>query len=588
MGQHPPTGPSTLQLRQFPTPTSTRRTPIRPHSHHTWHSHPSVTYATLQTLQWTQHSIPHLGRVQATNHEHLLSMAQTPRHASSEHRPYHQQAPHISTATMAPTQTIPCHTHLLSCPRSLWTQTHYHRSIHHTPRRSRDSTSQNILPPPLPQSSQHHMGGSQALHTTPRLTFRSKQHPPPHHSDMACPEVQMGNQHPVHLATGICILEAEEAMGQRQNNNIVPQQYTGPPAQGRCHRIRHNGPTNLAISTWQCLYTRTMESPAQLHAHHLHFHSSQHDQRWPSRIFQQRPTWETATQPTHPHPPMETKTQSGHNYSGHYTGTWLLPLHPHWIFPPQQAHSQPQSPPHPTHTWHRTPQLPIQRLPSPRTNMATDPRHGHRQSNITNPCQHTHHTTRSQLATSIPTTTAPPPSSTRTVHLPSLCGQPHDHRTTTHLQQPPLSNPRTTRLYQLPIQLELVGDSHFLGFTLHLANRSITFNQPTSPWQIRDACSAGSRRLTLSGLLSRGTTIHRYSFPSNIVHSSLETLLQAYISKGHNETLCRHTLKKLFSTCNPVAWTDLWTSPTTSPTLPTCSELTGFLGPLWHRPQLRD
>ena len=108
--------------------------------------------------------------------------------------------------------------------------------------------------------------------------------------------------------------------------------------------------------------------------------------------------------------------------------------------------------------------------------------------------------------------------------------------------------------YQLPIQFELVGDSHFLGFTLHLANRSITFNQPTSPWQIRDACSAGSRRLTLSGLLSRGTTIHRYSFPSNIVHSSLETLLQAYISKGHNETLCRHTLKKLFNTCNPVAW----------------------------------
>ena len=108
--------------------------------------------------------------------------------------------------------------------------------------------------------------------------------------------------------------------------------------------------------------------------------------------------------------------------------------------------------------------------------------------------------------------------------------------------------------YQLPIQLELVGDSHVLGFTLHLANRSITFNQPTSPWQIRDACSAGSRRLTLSGLLSRGTTIHRYSFPSNIVHSSLETLLQAYISKGHNETLCRQTLKKLFNTCNPVAW----------------------------------
>ena len=107
--------------------------------------------------------------------------------------------------------------------------------------------------------------------------------------------------------------------------------------------------------------------------------------------------------------------------------------------------------------------------------------------------------------------------------------------------------------YQLPIQLELVGDTHFLGFTLNLENRSITFNQPTSPWQIRDACSAGSRRLTLSGLLSRGTTIHRYTWPSSTVHSSLETLLQAYISKGHNESLCRLTLKKLFRTCTPVA-----------------------------------
>ena len=147
---------------------------------------------------------------------------------------------------------------------------------------------------------------------------------------------------------------------------------------------------------------------------------------------------------------MATKTQSGHNHGRHYTGTWLLPLHPHWILPPQQAHSQPQSPSHCPHTGHCTPQLPIQRLPSPRTNMATDPRHGHRQSNITNPCQHTHHTPWSQLATSIPTTTTAPRSSTRAVHLPSLCGQPHDHRTTTYLQQPPLPNPCTTRFLSTP------------------------------------------------------------------------------------------------------------------------------------------
>ena len=285
MGQHPPTGPPTLPMCQLLTPTSTLRTPLRPHRHYPWHSHPAVTLATLQTLQRTQHSIPHLGTVQATNHKHLLSMAQTPRHASPKHWPHHQQTPHIPTPTMAPTQTTPRSTHLLSCPRSLWTQTHHHRSIHHTPRRSWDSTSQNILPTPLPQSSQHYMGRSKALHTTPRLTFRSKQQPPSHHSDMACSEVQMGNKHPVHLATGIRLLEAEEAMGQRQNNHIVPQQYTGPPAQGRRHCIGYNGKTNLAISTWQRLHTRTMESSSHLHALHLHLHSSQHDQRWPCGIF---------------------------------------------------------------------------------------------------------------------------------------------------------------------------------------------------------------------------------------------------------------------------------------------------------------
>ena len=143
----------------------------------------------------------------------------------------------------------------------------------------------DILPTPLPKGSQHYMGRSKTLHTTPRFTFRSKQQPPSHHSDMACPEVQMGNKHPVHLATGIRLLEAEEAMGQRQNNHFIPKQYIGPPTQSRRYCIGHNGQTNLAISTGQCLHTRTMESSSHLHALHLHLHSPQHDQWWPGGIF---------------------------------------------------------------------------------------------------------------------------------------------------------------------------------------------------------------------------------------------------------------------------------------------------------------
>ena len=95
----------------------------------------------------------------------------------------------------------------------------------------------------------------------------------------------MGNKHPVHLATGIRVFEAEEALGQRQNNHILQEQHIGPPAQSSRNCIGHNGQTNLAISTWQRLHTRTMESSSHLHAHHLHFHPSQHDQWWPCRIF---------------------------------------------------------------------------------------------------------------------------------------------------------------------------------------------------------------------------------------------------------------------------------------------------------------
>ena len=46
---------------------------------------------------------------------------------------------------------------------------------------------------------------------------------------------------------------------------------------------------------------------------------------------------------------------------------------------------------------------------------------------------------------------------------------------------------------------------------------------------------------------------YRYTWPPSAVHSSLETLLQCYIRKGHDESLCRHTLKKLFKSSSPVA-----------------------------------
>ena len=85
MGQHPSTRSPTLPMRQFPTPTSSLHPSLRSHCYHSRHSLPTVTLATLQTLQRPQHSTSHLGTLQATSHNHLLSMAQTPWRANPKH-----------------------------------------------------------------------------------------------------------------------------------------------------------------------------------------------------------------------------------------------------------------------------------------------------------------------------------------------------------------------------------------------------------------------------------------------------------------------------------------------------------------------
>ena len=64
-----------------------------------------------------------------------------------------------------------------------------------------------------------------------------------------------------------------------------------------------------------------------------------------------------------------------------------------------------------------------------------------------------------------------------------------------------------------PVELETVDDFHLLGFNIDLNQRTISYTQPTQSWEIRDATSAGSKRLTLSGLASRLHTIYTYTYP---------------------------------------------------------------------------
>ena len=212
----------------------------------------------------------------------------------------------------------------------------------------------------------------------------------------------------------------------------------------------------------------------------------------------------------------------------HYSCTWLLPLHSHWLLSPQQAHSQPQSHSHRSHTRHCTPQLPIQRLPGPRTDMAANSGHWHRKSNITNSCQHTHHTSRSKLATSIPTTTPTPRSSTWAVHLPSLCGQSHDHSTTTHLQQPPLPNPCTPWLLSTTNPVRAGGRYTFLGFHPQPCKPLHHLQSPYIPL-------ANTRRL-----LSRITPSHTQRPPQSGHHTP-----QVHLATKQCSLLLRNTLTML-------------------------------------------
>ena len=79
------------------------------------------------------------------------------------------------------------------------------------------------------------------------------------------------------------------------------------------------------------------------------------------------------------------------------------------------------------------------------------------------------------------------------------------------------------------VELETVDDFHLLGFNIDLLQRTITYMQPTQSWRIRDSTSAGSQRLTLSGLASRLHAIY--------------TCTYLYVLKKHAAKDCERFLK---------------------------------------------
>ena len=97
--------------------------------------------------------------------------------------------------------------------------------------------------------------------------------------------------------------------------------------------------------------------------------------------------------------------------------------------------------------------------------------------------------------------------------------------------------------YEHPVEIEPVDDDHLLGFHIDLLNRTVTFQLPTHPWQIRDPQSAGSHRLRLSGLQSRRHTLRQYTYPQHLIPNTSQQLMQLYMTKGHSYEHCAAALR---------------------------------------------
>ena len=104
------------------------------------------------------------------------------------------------------------------------------------------------------------------------------------------------------------------------------------------------------------------------------------------------------------------------------------------------------------------------------------------------------------------------------------------------------------------MEIEPVDDDHLLGFHIDPLNRTITFQLPTHPWQIRDPQSAGSHRLRLSGLQSRHHTLRQYTFPQHLKQTTSQQLVQLYMTKGHSKEHCAAALRPRREKDSPLAF----------------------------------
>ena len=104
--------------------------------------------------------------------------------------------------------------------------------------------------------------------------------------------------------------------------------------------------------------------------------------------------------------------------------------------------------------------------------------------------------------------------------------------------------------YKKPIELEDVGDNHFLGFDVNVANRTVMYNSPTADWQYRHWQSAGSPELKLSSLSSRMYLLCRGTWPPEYRKQAAKQLAEQYSRRGFNNEAVQSTVNKILAKFN--------------------------------------
>ena len=93
--------------------------------------------------------------------------------------------------------------------------------------------------------------------------------------------------------------------------------------------------------------------------------------------------------------------------------------------------------------------------------------------------------------------------------------------------------------YQPPVQLEEVGDLHFLGFVVSVPDRKISYILPDRKWQIRNPKGASTQATLFSGFKSRLISIIRYTWPIQDVRPAVKQLIRFYVQNGYDQQQLR-------------------------------------------------